>query len=112
MRVHNRTLGVEIAAEAHLCDTFASRLVGLMGRRDVGDGAVIEPCDSIHTCFMLAPIDAAFLDADDRVCALYAGLPPWRFTRRVPGARRVVEVAAGRLANTALGHQIERLPCG
>ncbi len=109
--MHNHTRGHLISEGAEVCDRFSSRLLGLAGRSDVGDGVIIEPCNGIHTCFMLAPIDAAFLDADDRVCALYPGLRPWRFTRLVGGARRVVEVAAGRLGPTAVGDRIECSPC-
>lgn len=107
----NRTREELLSPGAEHFDTFSSRLIGLMGRADIGDGAIIEPCNSIHSCFMRVPIDVAFLDADDRVLAVYSAFPTWRFTPVVRGARRVVELAAGRLARTVAGDQIDRRPC-
>jgi uncharacterized membrane protein (UPF0127 family) len=111
LRVYNLTRDRLLSARARLCDSFFGRLLGLMGRADVGGGVVIVPCNSIHTLFMRAAIDVLFLDAEGRVCALYPALRPWRFTRVVRGARRVVELRAGTLGATALGDQIETTPC-
>jgi len=107
----NRTRGEELSPGASLCDSFMSRLIGLMGRANIGAGALIEPCNSIHTCFMRAPIDVAFLDADGKVLALFPALPPWRFTPVVRGARAAVELAAGGLGRTEAGDQIDRRRC-
>ncbi len=107
----NRTRDELLSPGAESFDTFVSRLIGLMGRADIGNGAIIEPCNSIHTCFMRVPIDVAFLDDDDRVLAVFPAFPTWRFTPVVRGARRVVELAAGRLGRTVTGDQIDRRPC-
>jgi hypothetical protein len=67
-----------------------------LGRRelDPGDGIVLRPGWSIHTAFMLFPIDVAFVDADQVVVKVVQNLRPFRASV-CRGARDVVELAAG-----------------
>ena len=43
-----------------------TRMRGLLGRRqlDDGEGILLRPASSVHTWFMLFPIDVVFLDRD------------------------------------------------
>lgn len=100
-----------LAERARLADSVWTRAVGLLGSRDVGGGLVLEPCCSVHTWFMGYAIDVLFLDMNGRVLAVYAALPPWRLTRWVHGAARVVELAAGGALTTEVGDQLECAPC-
>jgi len=79
-----------------LADTFARRLRGLLGRRDLpaGEGIVLRPEWSVHTFFMRFPIDVVFVDVDQVVRKVVPNLKPWR-TATSRGARDVVELAAG-----------------
>jgi uncharacterized protein len=79
-----------------VADTAFRRLRGLLGRRELtpGDGIVLRPGWSIHTAFMLFPIDVAFVDADQVVVKLVENLKPFRASV-CRGARDVVELAAG-----------------
>ncbi|MEI7880862.1 MAG: DUF192 domain-containing protein, partial [bacterium] len=47
-----------------VADTFWKRSIGLMGKPGLkaGQGLLLSPCGSIHTCFMRFPIDIIFLD--------------------------------------------------
>jgi uncharacterized membrane protein (UPF0127 family) len=86
-------------------DTFVSRAIGMLGRRQ-GSGPLaleIRPCSAIHTCGMRQAIDVAFVDGHGRVQRLVEGLPAWRAAWS-PGARAAWELPAG--AVQALG--IER----
>ena len=67
-----------------------------MGRRGLapGEGLLLKPTPSIHTCFMSFPIDAVFLDADLRVLDVKPHLRPWRLAGR-RHARAVLELAGG-----------------
>ena len=78
-------------------DTFGGRLKGLLGRRELpaGGGLLLEPCNSIHMFFMRFPIDAVYLDADDRVLRVVGDLRPWRVGPTLRRARKVLEVPAG-----------------
>lgn len=111
MEVRNPTLGVVLAARARRADSWWARAVGLLGADHAGGGLIIEPCSSIHTWFMRFPIDVVFLDPADVVVAVYASLQPWRMTRWVRGARRVLELDAGGAGETAVGHRLECRPC-
>ena len=54
---------------AEVATTFFQRARGLIGRRGLepGTGLLILHCNAIHTFFMRFPIDATFLDRNDRV---------------------------------------------
>jgi len=83
--------------EAEVAETFFQRTRGLIGRRDLprGKGMLILRCNAIHTLFMRFPIDATFLDRNDRVVRVVRGIRPWRFL--VWGgwrAAKVLETAA------------------
>ena len=84
---------------AKVAHTFAERTRGLIGTKSLahGEGLLIEKCNAIHTLFMSFPIDAYFLDAEDRVVKTVRGIRPWRFL--VWGgwrAKKVLEVASAR----------------
>lgn len=95
--VVDATRGVVVARRVQRADTFARRLVGLLGRPELGEdeGLWIEPCDSIHTFFMRFPIDVAFLDPRGTVIRRLERLPPWRATRLHTQARACLELAPG-----------------
>ena len=111
LRVANPARGLLLAERARVADSAWTRAVGLLGRTDAGGGLFIEPCSSIHTWFMKFPIDVVFLDAQDVVLAVYAALGPWRMTRWVRGAQRVLELDVGRVGATEVGDRLECVPC-
>jgi uncharacterized membrane protein (UPF0127 family) len=45
--------------------------------------------------FMKFPIDAIFLDREDRIVTIYHSIKPWRMSGLHPSARSVLEVQAG-----------------
>lgn len=90
--------GTEIVLEdLKICSDFKTRLLGLMGIRDLGleKGLLIEPCNSIHTCFMRFNIDVAFLDRKNKVLHIVYGMKPWKITRIIKAASKVVEAKEG-----------------
>ena len=83
--------------KARAARTFAERAKGLIGTKDLpaDEGMLIEKCNAIHTFFMSFPIDAYFLDGENRVIKAVKMVRPWRFL--VWGgwrAKKVLEVAA------------------
>jgi uncharacterized membrane protein (UPF0127 family) len=88
--------GQVVCERCVVADTTFRRLRGLLGRRELspGDGIVLRPGWSIHTAFMLFPIDVAFVDADQVVVKVVQNLKPFRASV-CRGARDVVELAAG-----------------
>lgn len=102
-------LSVKGAGEHVVCrrcsvaDRSLSRLRGLMGRRALapGEGLLLKPTPSIHTCFMRFEIDAVFLDSDLRVLDVQPQLGPWRIAGR-RGARAVLELPGGEARRVGL----------
>ena len=97
--------GTEVSKHVTIAGSLWSRFVGLMGRRELADGAAlcIRPCSSIHMFFMRFPIDAVFVDADGAIVRVYASIKPWRATWIVRGAKACLELPAG----TATKHGLE-----
>ncbi|MDT7943335.1 MAG: DUF192 domain-containing protein [Dehalococcoidia bacterium] len=102
LKVTNPARGTVLAYHVRLADTFWSRLRGLLGRRALarGYGLLIKPTASVHTCFMLFPIDIAFLDEGGRVVKACHALPPFRVAIGGRGAKMALELPAGTLRDT------------
>jgi uncharacterized membrane protein (UPF0127 family) len=100
-----------LVSDLEIARTSWSRFVGLMGRQDLpaGRGLWIEPCNSIHMFFMRFAIDVLFLDRGGRVKRVLLRLRPWRVSPIVFGARTVVELPAGTLADRSLQGKVVRL---
>lgn len=95
LRRGGEVLGERVLRTASL----AGRMRGLLGSDAVpGDGLLLDPAGSIHTCFMRIPIDVVFLGRGDRVLAARAPVPPWRLCFAPRGTRRVLETACGFVA--------------
>jgi uncharacterized membrane protein (UPF0127 family) len=104
---------VEISLERHdgstvcerclLAETPLTRLRGLLGRAGLerGEGILLRPASSIHMWFMRFPIDAVFLDSENRVLRIAAQLKPWRIAG-CRGAKAVVELPAGECERVGL----------
>ncbi|HKW08289.1 MAG TPA: DUF192 domain-containing protein [Candidatus Dormibacteraeota bacterium] len=97
--VHERT-GEVLAEDLEMPRTIFGRGLGLMFRKSLGHGRGmwINPCEggSIHMLFMRFPIDALFLDGDERVRKVYRNLPAWYgIVWWTLGARSVLELPAG-----------------
>ena len=95
--------GTVVCEHCLLAETMFARLRGLLGRSGLssGEGMLLRPAASIHTAFMRFPIDAVFLDRDDRVLKVVTELAPWR-TAACRGARAVLELQAGEAARRGL----------
>ena len=111
MAVHGsreRTLvsadGVVVCARCRIAKDPWSRMRGLLGRRRLedGEGILLRPASSVHTWFMLFPIDVVFLDRDLSVLRVVPRLGPWRAVWR-RGAAVVLELAAGECAARGVG---------
>jgi uncharacterized protein len=97
--------GKTVARDVAMADTPWQRFMGLMGKRELADGAglCLRPCSSIHMFFMRFPVDVAFIDADGHVVRMYHGLRPWRMSRVVRRAKAAIELPSGALARAGVG---------
>jgi len=96
--------GAVLASRLRVADTHLSRLRGLLGTRDLpsGEGLWIKPCQQVHMFGMRYGLDVVFLDQDDRIVHLEAGLMPGKVSTKVPTARSVIEVPLGMISQTQL----------
>jgi uncharacterized protein len=95
--------GEAVVETCRLAVTAPARARGLIGgqRLSPGDGLLIRPSGSVHTCFMRYPIDVVFLDRELVVVGVAAKLRPWRIAIR-RRARAVLELAEGESERRAI----------
>lgn len=81
-----------------------TRAFGLISKKHVDPRCayLFDHCPSVHTCFMLTPIDVIACDRDMRVLHVET-MHPWRATsKRVHGTRTIIEAAAGSAAELGI----------
>lgn len=102
MRIRNATRGTQLASQAQAAGSFASRLVGLLGRSSLraGEALVLDPCSSVHTAFMRFPIDVVYVDRDGKVVKVVSDLKPFRASGVLRGRCSVIELPSGTAAST------------
>lgn len=96
------------ARRCYRAGALPARLVGLLATPDLAaDEALwLEPCASVHSLGLRAPIGCAFLDSDGTVLRVLDPLPRGRLAT-ARGARAVVECSAGRLGRLSPGARLE-----
>lgn len=100
----------KIFSKINFANSFDERVKGLMftSEKDAGEGMLIEPCNSIHTFFMQFSLDVAFLNKKNEIVRIIRDIRPWRMTWIIWGARKVLEVPAGKLpTDLNVGDQIK-----
>ena len=103
VRALNSTRGTVLGDSIRVADTGLTRIVGLLGERDLsaGDGLLIMPSQGVHTWGMLFPIDIAVLDNDWNVMAVRRRMRQFRITRIFWKAAAVLELPPGMLEATS-----------
>ncbi|MGH8175593.1 MAG: DUF192 domain-containing protein [Steroidobacter sp.] len=93
-----------IAHDVRIADTLVARSIGLLRERSLAEhqGLLLVPGGSIHTLGMRFPIDVVFLDRRMRVLNLAPNVAPKRFRLAPAGTARVLELAAGRIAQVGV----------
>ena len=100
-----------LATNIEVADSFPSRLRGLIGRRELGDGEALlfERARQVHTLGMRFPIDVVFCDRRWRVVHVVPGMRPWRVSRWVRDASVALELRAGAAGDLARGESLRAL---
>lgn len=116
MYVKVKCRGKVLLSKVKYCDSFMSRMLGLMFSRKLSqnEGAIIvagresKEATSIHMLFVFFPLDVFWLDKDMRVVDVRRGVKPF-VPLIVPGekAKYVLETAAGSLPEDVLGKALK-----
>lgn len=56
--------------------SFKDKLLGLMNKKNIDYGLLIKNCKSIHTFFMLEPIDVLLVDEYNRILSIKRNVVP------------------------------------
>jgi uncharacterized membrane protein (UPF0127 family) len=114
MIVTNLTRKTVLAENCEAASTFFARFRGLQFRKEFppGHGLLITPCNSIHMFFMRFPIDALFIDPENRIVHICEGIRPWRVSGVIRNSRCVLELPAGTVSSTgtAVGDLLDMQP--
>ncbi|MBC7101350.1 MAG: DUF192 domain-containing protein [Methanobacteriales archaeon] len=114
MKVLNKTRN-ECLGNVKIADTFISRFKGLMFKKDIKRGLLLEMPEgrgrrgsSIHMFFMRIPLDVIFLDSEKRVVDL-ATLKPWQIYIPKKPAKYIIELPQGSIedSGTRIGDIME-----
>jgi protein-S-isoprenylcysteine O-methyltransferase Ste14/uncharacterized membrane protein (UPF0127 family) len=97
MPLLNATQGIPCPYRVYLANSVYARMIGLLGT-DGSDPAMalwFVPCSSIHTFGMNYPIDALYLDAQERVVRILQHVKPNQVFMPVKEVKSVLELPAG-----------------
>ena len=102
MIIKNISKGTVLSDSCKRADSFFVRFVGLMGKKELepGSGLILTPCNSIHMFFMRFPIDAVFIDSNNKVVYLMENLEPWRISPVIRKAHSVIELLPGTISSS------------
>jgi len=107
MMLYNKSKEQSICGQLEIAESFFTRFKGLMLKKDLNrdSGLLIKPCNSIHTFFMLTPIDILFIDHNWEVKYLIKNFRPWRVSPLVKKGKMVIELPSGTISdkNITLG---------
>ncbi len=112
--IKNKTRATAVGTRIAVADTFLTRLMGLLGRRQLAadSGLLIEPSSGVHTFGMLFPIDVVALDRQNRVHSVWPNLRPWRLSGVSWKIHSVLELPSGTIQRGTItpGDQLEVFP--
>lgn len=57
-----------------VCKNIINKTIGLMGKKEIKNGIVLFPCNSIHTFFMKTNIDVIMTDKNFKILYIYKNL--------------------------------------
>jgi uncharacterized membrane protein (UPF0127 family) len=96
--------GAVVLDKVRVARGFASRLVGLLGRSELGpgEGLLLPRCGAVHTLGMRFPIDVVFVDDAGAIRAAFAAVPSGEVRVVRPGRVHALEAAAGTIGRHGL----------
>ncbi|WP_183858892.1 DUF192 domain-containing protein [Pectinatus brassicae] len=83
--------------QLEVADTFFKRFKGLMGRSrlPLGQGMLLQPCNSIHMMFMRQSLDLVYIDKGNMIIKKVPNIRPWIGVSMCKKADAVIEMPVG-----------------
>ena len=99
MKVTLKKTNFTLSESVMAANSLYTRVMGLMFKKNINknESLLIEPCNSIHTCFMNFPIDVLFVSKKNEVVHVIENMKPWRFSSIYFRSKKVVEFPGGTL---------------
>jgi uncharacterized membrane protein (UPF0127 family) len=103
MRIINKAKDTTLATAVIIANTLLKRVKGLLGRKTInkGEALILNPCNSIHTCFMRFPIDVLFVNRQNQVVKALSSIKPFHLTPIYFNAHFAIELPAGTIQSTS-----------
>lgn len=60
------------------CNNTFNRFMGFMFKKNINYGLCFPRCNSVHTFFMLEPIDIFMTDKNYKILHVYKNFKPWK----------------------------------
>ena len=103
--LYNSTKKQELAAKVRLCQSIASKALGLMFSRPIKDFCLVFPfkCEQrvdLHMFFVFFPIDVLFLDSQKRVVETKENFRPFTYYSPKEKSRFVIELPVNTVKKT------------
>lgn len=104
----NKTRDTIIGSKIYRADSFISKLVGLLGKKnlDEGEGLLIGGCSSVHMMGMKIPLDLIFLNKENKVLKIVEAAQPNKLSFSCKGAKKVVELWVGSSSHVSVGDSL------
>ena len=97
LEITNSRTGILLGESILVARTLWTRFIGFMGQAEIqkGNGLLFEPCNQVQMCFMRFSIDLIFLSKQNTILYLQRSIRPWRISRRIANAEKVLEIPVG-----------------
>ena len=89
------------------CNTFFSRLVGFMFKKNINNALLFNKCNSIHTFFMKENIDVLLLSKDNKILYIYKSLKPWKIILPKKQVSNILELPSNTCINLKINQKIK-----
>lgn len=102
MKIVNLRNNAVLADKVKIADTFFSRFVGLLNRSSLeqGEALILKPSNAIHMLFMRFPIDALFVDKNNKIVGILSSIKPFQISKVYFKAILTIELPADCIENT------------
>jgi uncharacterized membrane protein (UPF0127 family) len=83
---------MRINIEIKVAETFFSKFLGFMFKKNANHALLFKSCRSIHTFFMRFNLDIVFLDKENKVIKVVRNVKPFRVVLPIKNSFSILEI--------------------